>query len=125
MTTIISSHTDEALLVAANKTLALYYHLFFTRHKRLSSRPEHFAIAFVDMLPDRGVRAARLKDHPLVHLLVEERIPVRIIMQRWIIRQEEQRLQRLMAKESWPIGLLLNFGAPTPQLRRFFLNPSP
>ena len=125
MTTMTASPTDEVLRVAANKTLALYFHLFFTRHKRLSSRPEHFAIAFVDLLPDRGVQATRLEDHPLIHLLVEKRIPVRIIMQRWITRQEEQRLQRLMAKESWPIGLLLNFGAPTPQLRRLFLNPSP
>ncbi len=125
MTVTTSTQTDEALHVAANKTLAFYFHLFFTRHKRLSSRPEHFAIAFVDMLPERGVQAARLADHPLIHLLVAERIPVRILMQRWITRQEEQRFQRLMDREDWPIGLLLNFGAPTPQLRRFFLNATP
>ena len=124
MTVTTSTQIDEALHVAANKTLALYFHLFFTRHKRLSSRPEHFAIAFVDMLPERGVQAVRLADHPLIHLLVAERIPIRILMQRWITRQEEQRLQRLMDREGWPIGLLLNFGAPTPQLRRFFLDSS-
>jgi hypothetical protein len=116
--------TREELLLAANKTLALYYHLFFTRHKRLSSRPDHFAMAFADMLPQRSVQALRLEDDPHIQLLVAEQIPVRIIMQRWITRSEEQRLLRIMARHYWSIGLLLNFGAPAPQLRRFFLDSS-
>ena len=124
MTNTTSTVPDETLIVAANKTLALYYHLFFTRHKRLSSRPEHFAMAFADMLPQRSVQALRLEDDPHIQLLVAEQIPVRIIMQRWITRSEEQRLLRIMARHNWSIGLLLNFGAPAPQLRRFFLDSS-
>jgi hypothetical protein len=125
MTNTTSSIPDETLIVAANKTLALYYHLFFTRHKRLSSRPDHFAMAFADILPQRGVQAQRLEDDPHIQLLVAEQIPVRIIMQRWITRSEEQRLLRIIERRHWPIGLLLNFGAPAPQLRRFFLDSSP
>ena len=125
MTTATAIQPDEALRVAANKTLALYFHLFFTRHQRLSSRPEHFVMAFVDLLPQRDVQAARAPDHPHIHLLVAECIPVRIIMERWITRSEEQRLLRAMQRQAWPIGLLLNFGAPNPQLRRFFLNQPP
>ncbi len=51
MTTPSSTRTDDALIEAANKTLALYYHLFFTRHKRLSSQRQHFIAAFSELLP--------------------------------------------------------------------------
>ncbi len=122
MSTSLPPTIDETLFEAANKTLALYYHLFFTRHQRLSSRPEHFVMAFMELLPQRSLAITRETGHPAVHLLVEDDIALRILMTRWIPRQEEQRLQRLMEKYGWPIGLLLNFGAPTPQLRRFFLS---
>ena len=122
MTTAI---IPDEIIEAANKTLALYYHLFFTRHQRLSSRPEHFTLAFLDLLPQRGITPTRDTGNPAIHLLVEERIAMRILMTRWIVRQEEQRLQRIMEKQGWPIGLILNFGAPTPQLRRFFLDSVP
>jgi len=125
MTTTAIPITDEALQVAANKTLALYYHLFFSRHKRLSSRPEHFVSAFMELLPQRNLRATTQTNHPLIHILIEDQIPLRILMLRWIPEDEEQRLRSIMAKRQWPIGLLVNFGAPKPQLRRFFLVSPP
>ena len=125
MTTTTSTLPDEALIEAANKTLALYYHLFFTRHKRPSAHREQIAAAFLELLPQREVRATSVTGTPYIHLLIEDQIPLRILMLRWIPEDEEQRLRGIMAKRQWPIGLLVNFGAPKPQLRRLFLNSSP
>ena len=116
---------QEWLLTAAHRTLALYYHLFFTRHQRMSAQPKHFVDAFMVSLPQRHVHATTDTGYPLIHILVEERIPLRILMDRWINEDEEVRLRRLMAAHDWPIGLLVNFGAPKPQLRRLLLNPLP
>ena len=121
---IPSTITDDTLM-AANRTLALYYQLFFARHQRLSTRTDHFVAAFMEMLPQRQVTATTDTGHPRIHILVADCIPLRILMTRWIPEEEEQRLLRAMQRQAWPIGLLLNFGAPNPQLRRFFLNQPP
>jgi hypothetical protein len=114
--------TREELLLAANKTLALYYHLFFTRYQRPSSQVDALVAAFMEMLPQRQVRASTDTGSARIHLLVEDQIPLRILMMRWISDEEEQRLRTLMARRNWPIGLLVNFGAPKPQLRRLILS---
>ena len=115
-----TTQTDAHVQVATNKTLATYYHLFFTRQQRLSSRPEHFAMALVDLLPQRGLSATQETNNATVHGPVEETVAVRILMTRWIRRDEEEGLLRLLQKQDWPIGLLLNFSSPRPQLRRLF-----
>ena len=125
MTTPSSTRIDAAIFEAAHKTLAVYYHLFFTRHKRPSTQPQHFLAAFLELLPQREIRATTETGSPHIHLLIEEQIPLRILILRWIPEDEEQRLRSLMAKRQWTIGLLVNFGAPKPQLRRLFLDPSP
>jgi hypothetical protein len=125
MNTTTSPLPDEALIEAANKTLALYYHLFFTRHKRPSAHREQIASAFLELLPQREVQATADTGTSHIHLLIEDQIPLRILMTRWISDEEEQRLRTLMARRNWSIGLLVNFGAPKPQLRRLFLNSSP
>ncbi len=125
MTTPSPTRIDDALIEAANKTLALYYHLFFTRHKRPSSQRQHFIAAFSELLPQRRIRVTTETGSPHIHLLIEDQIPLCILMLRWIPEDEEQRLRSLMARRQWPIGLLVNFGAPKPQLRRFFLNAAP
>lgn len=118
---------DPRLRQLSGAVLAAYYHLYFNRHKRPSRQAPDFIHALVEDLQGRSLCVQQLGEQRLairpVHLLVEDCVAVRVLMEPHLTQQRQDEMLRALKKHGWPVGVLINFGAHKPQLARLVRPP--
>ncbi len=112
--------------------LAAYYAVFHRmRHRRGGYSEENLIQALALELRERGLHVRtqvavprRYKGRRIgtdfVDLVVNEAVPVEVKNVCRLTERHEAQLRAYLLDGGWAVGLLLNFGAPRPQVRRIY-----